>query len=169
MTSRPFDAAAARQAFETALREHRPDFEVFFLSRLYGFEFSYPGETCVIRFPVHDFMFNPQAACMAGVAAFVLDVSMGHQLRHDLGVPGTTMEMKTQYFAPIPGAGRPLRGALPAQGKERVLSGGGPVRGQRHACGGGNLNLARAEAASRLNAVTLPNATENVAIGGLRR
>jgi len=102
VTSTQFDAAV-RQAFETALREHRPDFEVFFLSRLYGLEFSYPGETCVIRFPVHDFMFNPQGSLHGGVTAFVLDVGMGHLLRHDLGVPGTTMEMKTQYFAPIRG------------------------------------------------------------------
>ena len=74
MTAKRFDAAAARQAFETALREHEPDFEVFFLSRLYGLEFSYPGDTCMIQFPVHDFMFNPQGSLHGGVAAFVLDV-----------------------------------------------------------------------------------------------
>lgn len=102
MTPTPLEAAA-RQAFETALREHRPDFEVFFLSRFYGLEFSYPGETCVIRFPVHDFMFNPQGSLHGGVTAFVLDVGMGHLLRHNLKVPGTTMEMKTQYFTPIRG------------------------------------------------------------------
>ena len=102
MTPTPLEAAA-RQAFETALREHRPDFEVFFLSRFYGLEFSYPGETCVIRFPVHDFMFNPQGSLHGGVTAFVLDVGMGHLLRHNLKIPGTTMEMKTQYFAPIRG------------------------------------------------------------------
>jgi len=69
MTSKPFGTAAARQAFETALHEQRPDFEVFFLSRLYGLEFSYTADTCVIRFPVHDFMFNPQGSLHGGVRA----------------------------------------------------------------------------------------------------
>ena len=36
MKARPFDVAATRQAFDAALREHRPDFEAFFLARLYG-------------------------------------------------------------------------------------------------------------------------------------
>lgn len=48
-------------------------------------------------------MFNPQGSLHGGVTAFVLDVSMGHLLRHTLGSPGTTMEMKTQFFAPIRG------------------------------------------------------------------
>jgi uncharacterized protein (TIGR00369 family) len=103
VNTRPFGEAAARQAFETALREQRPEFEVFFLSRFYGLEFTYIDDTCRIHFPVHDFMFNPQGSLHGGVTAFVLDVSMGHLLRHALGSPGTTMEMKTQYFAPIHG------------------------------------------------------------------
>jgi uncharacterized protein (TIGR00369 family) len=93
--------AAAREAFATALREQRPDFEVFFLARLFGLEFSYPGETCVIGFPVRPFMFNPQGGLHGGVTGFVLDVAMGHLLRRTLGRPGVTVEMKTQYFAPI--------------------------------------------------------------------
>ena len=103
MTERPFDTAAARQAFETALREQKPEFEQFFLSRFYGLDFSYTPETCVVRFPVHDFMYNPQGGLHGGVSAFVLDVAMGHLLKHALGVPGTTMELKTQYFAPVHG------------------------------------------------------------------
>ena len=93
--------AAVRQAFEAALREHRPDFEDFFLARLFGLEFSYPDETCVIRFPVHRFMFNPQGGLHGGVTGFVLDVAMGHLLRHTFGFPGMTVEIKTQYFAPV--------------------------------------------------------------------
>jgi uncharacterized protein (TIGR00369 family) len=97
------DSASARLALETALRDHRPGFETFFLARLYGLEFSYVDAACIIRFPVHDFMFNPQGSLHGGVIAFVLDVGMGHLLRHTLGVPGTTIEMKTQYFAPVRG------------------------------------------------------------------
>jgi uncharacterized protein (TIGR00369 family) len=92
---------AAREAFEAALREQQPDFEVFFLARLFGLEFSYPDETCIVRFPVRRFMFNPQGGLHGGVTGFVLDVAMGHLLRHTLGRPGVTMEIKTQYFAPI--------------------------------------------------------------------
>lgn len=99
--TKSLDAASTRLAFETALRDHRLGFETFFLARLYSLEFSYVDAACIIRFPVHDFMFNPQGSLHGGVTAFVLDVSMGHLLRHTLGVPGTTIEMKTQYFAPI--------------------------------------------------------------------
>ena len=101
--TKSLDAESARLAFETALRDHRPGFETFFLARLHGLEFSYVDEGCVIRFPVHDFMFNPQGSLHGGVIAFVLDVGMGHLLRHTLGLPGTTVEMKTQYFAPVRG------------------------------------------------------------------
>jgi uncharacterized protein (TIGR00369 family) len=102
MKAEAFDTVA-RNAFETALREQRPDFGVFFLARFYGLELSYPDETCVVRFPVHAYMFNPQGSLHGGVTAFVLDVAMGHLLHHTLQGPGTTMEMKTQYFAPIRG------------------------------------------------------------------
>lgn len=101
--SKSLDIDSTRRAFETALDQHRPGFETFFLARLYGLEFSYADAACIIRFPVHDFMFNPQGSLHGGVIAFVLDVGMGHLLRHTLGVPGTTIEMKTQYFAPVHG------------------------------------------------------------------
>ncbi len=91
----------ARQAFELALKEHHPDFERFFLARLFGLTFSYPGDTCVVKFPVRRYMFNPQGGLHGGVSGFVLDVAMGHLLRHTFGRPGLTMEMKVQLFAPI--------------------------------------------------------------------
>ena len=94
---------AARHAFETALREHRAEFGAFFLTHFYGLEISYTSDTCVIRLPVHDYLFNPQGSLHGGVIAFALDVSMGHLLKHTYGVPGVTMEMKTQYFAPVRG------------------------------------------------------------------
>ena len=103
MTKRPFDEPAARLAFESALREQRPEFEQFFLARFFGLEFAYADERCRTTFRVHDFMFNPQGSLHGGVTTFVLDVTMGHLLKHTLGGPGTTMEIKTQYFAPIRG------------------------------------------------------------------
>jgi uncharacterized protein (TIGR00369 family) len=97
------DEAAAREAFETALRGYRPGFETFFLCRLFGIEFAYGEDTCHIRFPVSDFMFNPQGSLHGGVIALVMDVAMAHLLKHSLGVPGRTLESKYQYLAPVRG------------------------------------------------------------------
>jgi len=90
----------ARAAFEAAMASHRPEFEQFFLSRLLDLRFSYGAESCVIEFEVHDFMFNPQGSLHGGVIATVMDISMGHLLKHVDG-PGTTLEMKTQYVKPV--------------------------------------------------------------------
>ena len=102
--SQSLDVPAARHAFETALREHQPEFEKFFLARFYGLKFTYADDGCTIRFPIHDYMFNPQGSVHGGVIAFVLDVSMGHLLKHTLAMPGSTIELKTQFFAPLRGA-----------------------------------------------------------------
>jgi len=97
------DHAAARHAFEEALRTSTPDFETFFLSRFFGLTYVYDGETLTITFPIYDFLFNPQGWVHGGVSAFVLDVAMGHLLWHTLQAPGSTLEMKTQYLAPLRG------------------------------------------------------------------
>ena len=90
------DEQRARAAFEEAIASHRPQFEHFFLSRLLGLNFSYGDDKCVIDFEIHDFMFNPQGSLHGGVIAAVMDISMGHLLKHVDG-PGATLEMKTQY------------------------------------------------------------------------
>jgi uncharacterized protein (TIGR00369 family) len=95
------DVEAARRAFEEAARDHAPAFERFFLARLLGLSFTYTETSCEIRFPVHDYLYNPQGSLHGGIIALVLDVSMGHLLNKVVGGPGTTMEMKTQYFAPV--------------------------------------------------------------------
>lgn len=91
------DESAARQAFDRALATYEQEFGKFFLARLFGCEFEYPGDECRITFDLKDFMFNPQGGLHGGVTAFVLDISMGHLLRHRCG-PGTTLEMKVQYL-----------------------------------------------------------------------
>lgn len=94
------DEGKAREAFEEALRTHRPDFETFFLARLFGLEFSYGPDTCTVELPVNGFAFNPQGTLHGGVIAFALDVSMGHLIRHTVGRAAITLEMKTQYLRP---------------------------------------------------------------------
>jgi uncharacterized protein (TIGR00369 family) len=93
------DEQAARAAFEQALGTYRQEFGVFFLARLFGLDFAYENDTCIVTGDVKDFMFNPQGTLHGGVLSFIVDVSMGHLLRHAAG-PGTTLEMKLQFFRP---------------------------------------------------------------------
>ncbi len=113
MTKRQIDPRAARLAFESALESHDQAFGTFFLARLLGFEIDYGTEACRVAFDVHDFMFNPQGSLHGGIIALAMDVSMGHLLKHLQGA-GATLEMKTQYLAPVRGGrvcaeGRVLR------------------------------------------------------------
>src|SRR4029450_13143196 len=94
------DEAAAREAFDEALKTYDQDFGKFFLTRLFGMTFEYPDETCRISFDLKDFMFNPQGGLHGGVIAFVLDISMGHLLRRTSG-PGTTVEIKIQFLKAV--------------------------------------------------------------------
>ncbi len=94
------DENAAREAFENALRTQKPEFGAFFLAKLFGLQISYTDETCIVEVPVHDFMFNPQGSLHGGVIALALDISMGHLIKHTVGRPGITLEMKTQYLRP---------------------------------------------------------------------
>jgi uncharacterized protein (TIGR00369 family) len=97
------DEAAARAAFEQALSTYHQDFGTFFLARLFGLDFAYEtaggDDICVVTGTVKDFMFNPQGTLHGGVLGFIVDVSMGHLLRRVSG-PGTTLEMKLQFFRP---------------------------------------------------------------------
>lgn len=104
VTDEPMDETAARRAFEDALQSYKPEFENFFLSRLFGLTYTYAEDTLTVEFPIHDFMFNPQGWVHGGVSAFVLDVTMGHLLLHKQKQPGATLELKTQYLAPLKGS-----------------------------------------------------------------
>lgn len=101
------DAAVARERFETALREHEPVFERFFLARFFGLEVGYDdeSETCTVRMPYDDYMNNPQGSLHGGVLATALDISMGHLCNRFLRT-GVTLEMKTQFLRPVLGPSR---------------------------------------------------------------
>ncbi|MCO6417187.1 PaaI family thioesterase [Siccirubricoccus sp. KC 17139] len=101
MSQRRVDAAAAHAAFERAVAGEQEVFGDFFLARLMGLEITYPGEACEVAFEVRDFMFNPQGTLHGGMLATALDIAMGHLLNRHAGGPGTTLEMKIQYLAPI--------------------------------------------------------------------
>jgi uncharacterized protein (TIGR00369 family) len=95
------DEMLARQAFDSALATHQPGFGTFFLARLLDLDISYPESKCVIRFPVRDFLFNPQGSLHGGVISIVMDISMGHLLRQSTGIGGATLEIKLQYLRPL--------------------------------------------------------------------
>jgi uncharacterized protein (TIGR00369 family) len=95
------DEKTARAQFENALGTYRQDFGTFFIAKLMGLEISYPDDYCLVEFPVVDFLFNPQGSYHGGVLATVMDISMGHLINHGVGVPGMTLEMKSQYLRPL--------------------------------------------------------------------
>lgn len=98
--ARVFDREAASNAFVHAIGTDAQKPASFFLSRLLGFDFSYPDGTCVVEFDVRDFMFNPQGSLHGGVISLAMDASMGHLLYH-LQAVGTTLELKTQFLRPV--------------------------------------------------------------------
>lgn len=101
------DASLARERFETAVREHEPAFERFFLARFFGLEVAYDdaSETCTVDLPYGDYLNNPQGSLHGGVIVTAMDVSMGHLCHRYLGT-GVTLEMKTQFLRPVRGPSR---------------------------------------------------------------
>lgn len=102
--ARFFDREAASNAFLNAIGTDEQKPASFFLSRMLGFDFSYPDGSCVVEFNVRDFMFNPQGSLHGGVISLAMDSSMGHLL-YNLRTAGTTLELKTQFLRPV-GSGR---------------------------------------------------------------
>lgn len=98
---RPVDRDRARAAFDRALSDPREGFGNFFLARLLGLEIAYPGDACEVSFQAEDFLFNPQGTLHGGILATALDIAMGHLINRSNGAPGTTLEMKIQYLAPV--------------------------------------------------------------------
>ncbi len=107
--TRGIDQDKARAAFERAAAGTQETFGDFFLARLLGLEISYPGVACEVAFEAADFMFNPQGSLHGGILATALDIAMGHLINRQTG-PGTTLEMKVQYLAPIRGGRVVCRG-----------------------------------------------------------
>jgi uncharacterized protein (TIGR00369 family) len=107
--TRRVDREKARTAFERATAGTREGFGDFFLARLLGLEISYPGEACEVTFDAADFLFNPQGTLHGGILATTLDIAMGHLINNQAG-PGSTLEMKVQYLAPVRGGRVVCRG-----------------------------------------------------------
>jgi acyl-coenzyme A thioesterase 13 len=92
----------AKAAFDAALASYSPGFGTFFLARLLGLEITYGTESCTVEMLVADWMFNPQGTLHGGIINTVLDIAMGHLLKHTAGA-GATLQMNTQYLRAIHG------------------------------------------------------------------
>ena len=90
----------SRLMLERAVGDGRQQFGSFFLSRLFGMEVAYDEDACTVSYEAERQMFNPQGVLHGGIIGTALDISMGHLLQHRVA-PGTTLEMKVQYFAPV--------------------------------------------------------------------
>ena len=93
-------AALGEAMLARARASEAQEFGSFFLSRLLGFEVSYPDDRCVVRFEAVAPLFNPQGTLHGGILATAMDVSMGHLLHRAAGA-GATLEMKVQYLAAV--------------------------------------------------------------------
>lgn len=89
------DEENARARVEAALDDHHRS---FFLVELLGLEISYGADVCVSRFPVDDFLFNPQGGYQGGLLTAVMDITMAHLCKKLNGAAGVTMELKSQYM-----------------------------------------------------------------------
>lgn len=97
MSEKKINIEEARQSFELAATEHSQEFELFFLSKLYGLNYSYTDQTCEITFEPKGFSFNPQGSLHGGVITTIMDISMGHLLKKNQGA-GVTLEIKVQFM-----------------------------------------------------------------------
>lgn len=100
MSEKKINLDEAREAFEAAAKDHSQEFELFFLSKLYGLEYSYTDKTCEIIFEPKNFAFNPQGSLHGGVITTIMDISMGHLLKKMQGA-GVTLEIKVQFIKSV--------------------------------------------------------------------
>ncbi len=110
------DEAAAKAAFAQALASHSQEFERFFLARFLDLEFSYDADSSTVEMPVCDFMFNPQGTLHGGIIATLMDIAMGHLLRH-VHKPGATLELKTQFLKAVTGGRVKVKASLLKRGR----------------------------------------------------
>lgn len=97
-----FDTNVFRTRVEEAIASSSPAFGSFFLFRLLGLQVSYTADSCTVRMPVDGWMHNPHGTLHGGIAATVIDVSMGHLMNH-LGIRAVTSDLHVSYHRPVSG------------------------------------------------------------------
>lgn len=108
--------ADGKRMLDRALASDEQRFGSFFLSRLFGFNVEYENQDCIVSFEASPALTNPQGTLHGGVLATALDISMGHLL-NKTDAPGTTLEMKVQFLAPVTGGIVTCRGQFLRRGR----------------------------------------------------
>jgi uncharacterized protein (TIGR00369 family) len=111
------EEVTAREAVEAALAASSPGFGTSFLVRLLELDISYPDETCRIVFPVRAHFFNPGGTLHGGIIATIMDISMGHLLKHQLGAGGATLHLSVQYLRAVTGGTASCEGRFLRRGR----------------------------------------------------
>jgi uncharacterized protein (TIGR00369 family) len=111
------DEIVARGRIENALADYKQEFGSFFIAKMLGLEILYRENNCIIKFPVEDFLFNPQGTYHGGMLATIMDISMGHLIKEVTGKAGITLEMKNQYLRPLTNGPASCEGKFIRQGR----------------------------------------------------
>jgi acyl-coenzyme A thioesterase PaaI-like protein len=96
LKTRTMNDDLARAALERAISSYEPEFGAFCLAHFLDLQFTSPSERCVIEFPVHHFVSNPNGLLRRGITATEFDISMAHLLRHQHGGGGSTLQLNIQ-------------------------------------------------------------------------
>lgn len=88
----------ARERIDTAFETYHRS---FFLIELLGLEISYRDDLCLVRFPVDDFLCDPEGAYPGGLLATVMDVAMAHLCKHLNGHAGATITLNAEFLRPL--------------------------------------------------------------------
>lgn len=106
----------AEKKFSYALNNSEAEYENYFLSNFFDFNYTYIDETCIIEFEVEEYMYNSNKMLHGGVAAFALDASMGHLCKNIVG-KSATIEMKVQYLRAVNGGTMVCKASFLKKGK----------------------------------------------------
>src|SRR3546814_5395011 len=99
------------------MKTQAPGFGAFFRARSLELDIADGNGTCRIDSPVRDHLLNPFGRLHGGIIATIMDMSMGHLIRHEMGVGGATLDMNVQYLRPITGPTAHCEGAFLKRGR----------------------------------------------------
>ena len=74
----------------------------FFLVEFLGLEFTYTLNSCIAKFQVQDFYFDPiQQSYGNGLLTTIMDITMAHLCKNKTGYAGATVELTSKYVHPL--------------------------------------------------------------------
>lgn len=107
-----------RALFERALTDETAG--ATFLHRFMGLKITPDANETTVEFRQSSYFSNRQGNLHGGIMAFLIDTAMGNLHRAALGVPGVTLELKTQYLSGSNGDGTLVCRARPLKLGSRI-------------------------------------------------